>query len=350
MLTVQDIGCDFNSVDAAKRTCMHYACQFKNFFAVKWLWGQGLPIDKMDKLGYTPLMFACQSGNVEIIKLLMENGADSQRIFQNSRTRKNFIHPTRTMLHFACESGNLEAIMLFDIVDVNSLSYDGTYLSIVVKKNSLEAAKYFIEKGADPNIGSEMNDFPILDAAENGNLEILKILVDSGADVNAHVVDANKHLKTPLNLAFKGDFTDCVLYLLSKNADTKSLGRPPLIIAATNENYELFENLLKIRSNLILERDSEGNNVFHFLGYSQALDVMNSLLPDFKPQDAPNKIGLTPLGFAALKNKEESVKFFIENGSNPNNRDAKDFFLFILMNFIVFLFLYVSLTFSNHWW
>ena len=329
MLNVQDIGCNFNTVDAAKRTCMHYACQFNNFFAVKWLWGQGLPIDKMDKLGYTPLMFACQSGNVEIIKLLMENGADSQKIFENSRTRRNFIHSTRTMLHFACESGNLEAIKLFDIADVNSLSYDGTYLNIVVKKNSLEATKYFIEKGDDTNLGSDMNDFPILIAAENGYLEILQILVDNVADVNACVVDtnsANKFSKTPLNLAFKGNFTDCVLYLLSKNADTKSLGMPPLIIALTNSNYELFMNLLKIRSNLILERDSEGNNVFHFLGYSEALDVMNSLLPDYKPQDAPNKIGLTPLAFAALKNKEESVKFFIENGSNPNSRDAKDFF------------------------
>lgn len=320
LLTIQEVGCDFNTVDVAKRTCMHYACQFNNEFAVKWLWGQGIPIDKVDKMGYSPLMFACQKGNVDIINFLIENGADRKRIFQNSKTKKTYLNSSKSMIHFACESGNLDAIKIFADDDVNSLCWEGTPLNIVVRSNSIDATKYLLEKGADPNIGSELHEFPILNAAGNGNVEILKALVESGASVK---VMCGK--TTALDLAFKGNFTDCVIYLVSKDAETKELNRPPLIFVAMNQNYELLMNLLSINEKLISQKDFEGNNVFHFLGYNQAIDVMNFLLPKYKPQDIPNKIGLTPLGLAALNNKEESVRFFIKNGCNPNNRDAKDF-------------------------
>lgn len=300
---------------------MHYACQFNNEFAVKWLWSQGIPIDNVDKMKYSPIMFACQSGNLDIVKFLIVNGADSKRVFKNSRTR-NFQNPTRTMLHFACESGNPEIIKLFiDDADVNKQSWDGTPLNIVSKKGSFEAAKYLIEKGADPRICSETLDYPILNAAKNGNLELLKLLVDSGADVN--VSDNNK--MTALRLSFIGNFTDCVLYLISKDAQPKYMDDPPLLYAARKGNFDLVLKLVETNDKIINQRDFEGNNVFHLLGRHEAIETMKELLP-IKPQDIPNKVGMTPLLCAAKEGKEESVKFFIENGCNPNFKDAKDFY------------------------
>ena len=155
----------------------------------------------------------------------------------------------------------------------------------------------------------------------------MEILVDAGADINIIGADNASAIK----ICFENKATDCILYLTSKNVNVRNLSCPPLLYAAKNSSYELLLNLIKVNQNSILQTDSDGNNIYHFLGLYEALDVMNSLLPN-KPQDAPNKVGITPLGLAAQTGKEESVKYFIQNGANINHRDAKDFNNFYIFN------------------
>ncbi|OHT07684.1 hypothetical protein TRFO_24107 [Tritrichomonas foetus] len=183
-------------------------------------------------------MFACQSGNFELVNFLIQNGADSHRVFINHRYPGH--DNKRYMIHFACESNNFEIIKLFvdnsNDSDINSLSWDGTPLTIVARGNCVEGAKLLISKGANVNIYSENKDTPILSAAAAGNISMLKLLVDSGADVNA--VGANN--STPLSLAFEGKYNACILYLMQKNASARFMIDPPLIAAAKQNNMGLL--------------------------------------------------------------------------------------------------------------
>ncbi|MDE5943354.1 MAG: ankyrin repeat domain-containing protein, partial [Clostridia bacterium] len=65
----------------------------------------GIHVNKRDESGNTPLIYACIKNSRDVVKLLLENGADSElcNIF------------SRAPLHFAAESGNKEIIAL--IVD-----------------------------------------------------------------------------------------------------------------------------------------------------------------------------------------------------------------------------------------
>jgi ankyrin repeat protein len=62
---------------------------------------------------------------------------------------------------------------------------------------NLDVVKYLVEKGADVKAANNYGNTPLHLAADNCNLDIVKYLLEKGADVKA----ANKVGNTPLHLA-----------------------------------------------------------------------------------------------------------------------------------------------------
>ena len=105
----------------------------------------------------------------------------------------------------------LEAIEDVDVASVKDLlekganvnttdTYGRTPLRIAVDEdeNATEIVKALLEKGAKPDKVRDTNmTTPLQIAAEIGNVEIVKALLDAGADVYV----SNNHDKTPLELA-----------------------------------------------------------------------------------------------------------------------------------------------------
>jgi ankyrin repeat protein len=105
----------------------------------------------------------------------------------------------------------LEAIENVDVASVKDLlekgadvnttdKYGRTLLRIAVDEdeNATEIVKALLEKGAKPDEVRDTNmTTPLQIAAEIGNVEIVKALLDAGADVYVR----NNHDKTPLDLA-----------------------------------------------------------------------------------------------------------------------------------------------------
>ncbi|MFP3033890.1 MAG: ankyrin repeat domain-containing protein, partial [Wolbachia sp.] len=134
-------------------------------------------------LGFTPLNFVSQQGNLDIVNTLIANGADL-----GTKTDK-----LNTPLHLAAENGHL------DIVNV------------------------FIEKGLDVNAANNDRARPVHSAVQNGNLEVVNALISHGSDINAgssgvgnHKVDANI---TPLHLGTQTGRLDIVKALLEAGAN-----------------------------------------------------------------------------------------------------------------------------------
>jgi len=62
------------------------ACENEYLEIVKLLIENGADINKSDNYGQTPLFIACQNGYLEIVKLLIENGADINKSNNNGKT------------------------------------------------------------------------------------------------------------------------------------------------------------------------------------------------------------------------------------------------------------------------
>lgn len=85
------------------------------------------------------------------------------------------------------------------VADININPKHGvTPLISAVKKNNIEIAKMLIEKGADVNaVGGSEKKTAIFFAVSNDNVEMVKMLISKGADLNV----TDDYYETPLNIA-----------------------------------------------------------------------------------------------------------------------------------------------------
>ena len=107
----------------------------------------------------TTLMRAALAGDVELAKLLMSHGADPNIL---SKDRE-------TMLMAACGTGFING-----------------YHRQRTPAERLELVKLLVEKGQDVNAADNYGITPLMVAANLGDLEIVKYLVSKGADLSAH--------------------------------------------------------------------------------------------------------------------------------------------------------------------
>jgi len=70
---------DFSDVNACSTNgdnALHCVVQWKDISAAKAMIDAGINVNKTGDLGYSPLHVACMHGDLEMIRLLIENGAD----------------------------------------------------------------------------------------------------------------------------------------------------------------------------------------------------------------------------------------------------------------------------------
>lgn len=95
----------------------------------------GLQLDKRDAQGATPLHYASAKGSRDIVKLLLDAGADAS-IADNQ---------SRTALHLACQAGNKDIIRLLcdNGADLNGTDRQGqTPLIYAAKYGKSEACRF----------------------------------------------------------------------------------------------------------------------------------------------------------------------------------------------------------------
>lgn len=133
-----------------------------------------LTVNSRNRQGYTPIIAAIESGNNEILPELLKRGASVHEK-----------HPVfgRLALHTACYYGNLEAAKILlehnkDIVNYQSDNDGWTPLDDAVLKGNIQIVKLLLEYGADPRVPNFKDETPIDMATRFGKGEIVKLLRD----------------------------------------------------------------------------------------------------------------------------------------------------------------------------
>jgi len=155
-----------------------------------------------NSLGQGAVLLAQYHRKPEAVKLLLDAGADLS-------------------LHEACAAGRLDRIkqLLTDVPRlIDAHSPDGfTPLALAAFFGHAEAAKWLIERGANLDLAASnaMKVAPLHAAAAGRHVEIVRLLVEAGTDVNAR----QQAGFTPLHAAAQNGDLESAKLLLAHGAD-----------------------------------------------------------------------------------------------------------------------------------
>ncbi|XP_071476528.1 uncharacterized protein [Diadema antillarum] len=172
----------------------------------------GKSVDIFNYMQQTPLHLACIMQNSDIIRLLVEAGANPNEADRNGQTAA----------HHACKNGSagcLGAILRYSQVDVNLniRNYEGyTPLHLAAMIGNPTLVTMLLEKGADLNSKDSKNGWtPLFHAVTNQDTKLVHKMLSSGAEVNVQSYSGN----TVLHVATGRGYTDIVKILVHYGAD-----------------------------------------------------------------------------------------------------------------------------------
>ena len=256
----------------------------------------------------TPLHQAAADGDIEQVRLLISKGADV-----NAQDEKE-----NTPLCHAVKSGKMELVhMLVEAgADVNAESP----LYEAVDKNDVAIAKYLIAHGANVNAPegwTALQEAPYI----SDNIEMVQLLIASGADVNAGPY-------TALHASVDKGRKDIAKLLIEKGADVNAKdgkGRTPLYLSAWYQP-EMVEFFLAHGAD-VNTRDNNGKTPLHLVldgtirKKYKVMDVVELLIAKGADVNSKDKDGRTPLHLAVESAEENVVEFLLAKGAEVNEKD-----------------------------
>lgn len=168
------------------------AVQADNLDEVKMLIAKGKRVNVRDRNydGNSPLHFAVENGNLEIVQILLNAGAKIN--FKNSEKR--------TPLMMLDEDATPELVNLLlrygaqiELADKGK----NTALMMAASYSSKDVVQTLINAGASVNVVNKQGETALMHAAENGETEIVQLLLGAGANANLR----NRDGKTALSIA-----------------------------------------------------------------------------------------------------------------------------------------------------
>lgn len=204
-------GANVNFPGDKRTTPLHEMCKSNHFNNVHLLISKGSDIEIVDRHSMTPLMLASKYGHTDITKLLIKAGVNINSVDLNGMTS----------LMLACMGGfnNLIELLIENGADVNKYDHND-WTPLLAYANSQhdnpEIFKFLIEKGANSNALTKDKVSSLMMASFRGHLNIVEQLLKLGMHVN----HADVYGKTAIFSACLSGNVDIVRTLIDNGADT----------------------------------------------------------------------------------------------------------------------------------
>lgn len=349
-----DAGADANEAGIEGETVLMTAARTGNVEAVEVLLDRGALVDQTEEWhDQTALMWAASEGHPAVLETLIRHGADVNAISAiREWERQNTAEPRAkwlprgglSPLYFAARDGCLGCIdVLVDAgADVDFTDLEGVSPMVAAIANGYyDVAARLVQLGADVNLADSTGRTPLYAAVEFNTMpesnrpapyvldnevssfELIRILVEAGADVNRQLdrqiayrtkLDRGNDTMlntgtTPLLRAAKSADIQAMEYLLANGADptlTNRSGVNPLMAAAGVGTSDSDSTGRYKTEDQIIEAIR--------IGLEHGLDV-----------NAADRGGRTAVHGAALLGYDKVIRFLAESGADLTLADGDGF-------------------------
>lgn len=189
-------------------------------------------------------------------------------------------------------------------------SYRGqTLLQLAADGRSMEVVKLIVERGADVNAAAGTEPSPLHLAAERGRTEIAQYLIERGANVDAR---ANSHGPTPLQEALFNKQPETAAVLVKAGA------KPNFYTAAASGDVATLQREFLLDATILSRPDGRGRTALVYAAATDHFDSVKALLA-LGARDFPADHDSREAAWWAVRNRNlEMTRRLLDAGSDPN--------------------------------
>ncbi len=283
---------------------------------------------------YTPLMVAAKSGLINIVEYFIHNEAETDQQINGMTALLHaaawghkdvviFLLRQDANVHLK-DSGDFTALM-HAILGINkqpvTLLYqylslyapDSTNFDLLIKSVlicDVETIKRLMANETNAEVQSIISSLLL---AKADKMQIIKVLISSGVDINAK----NKNNFTALIFAAMAQNAEAVSFLLENNADVNiqnADGDTALICAAKDQAEEITQLLLASKADTDIQ-NKQGNTALICAVQNQRTETVKLLFASKARINIKNNDGYTALAFAASIKNAEIIQLLVEYGT-----------------------------------
>lgn len=281
------------------KTALLHAISLKNMRLVGMLIKAGANLKAEDLNEKNALMYAAEANNAELLNKLLKSGFSEKTVSKVGKTALDYAIDARAQETFRILSKK------------NTLPID--FINAVEKGDS-KAVRTLISEGADVKATDKNGKAAVVIATEKGYAEVLKLLLENGADPNGKYFrnpKANLFVLSMYNARF-----DAALVLLKSGISVDfnykyQDGKTALMVAIESKNQELVNYILLKKSDLDAS-DDFGNTALIYAVRNDLFSVAKRLLELGADPTLRQVDGKTALDIAKSENKSTFVRILSE--------------------------------------
>jgi len=310
----------------------------------------GANINATDADSASILMWAVYNGDLQLVKYLVEEGANYKYKSGVIYTNYNRTNYYGNIIGIAAGENKLDILkyLLEELkINIEDIEYnpetkkaDGwNALQWAASKGHFRIVEYLLDNGADVNVKDKHGITPFFYACKNENsFEIAKYLLEKGANINATDADSASVL---MWTAYKGDL-QLIKYLIKNGANYKYKAG---VIYTNEKRTNYYGNLIGIAAgenklellkffvedlNIDIEdieynpetKKADGWNALQWAASKGHTKIAEYLLNNGADINAnPGSSGSTALMYAVSSKKTDIINLLIENGADIKKRN-----------------------------
>lgn len=295
-------------------TPLHYAVKGSHPAAVRYLLEKGAQVSAESPKGETPLEIAARFRDEASARMLIGAGANVDNVFvatliNDSNKLRQLLEPPHKGMKATI--GPSQVPLWYYAAEVGSLP----------------CMRLLLEKGFDPN--TVWRDRTALYAAVgSGDIEMIRLLLDHGAEINAkaNIAGHTGHKRSPLKLATRYGGINTVVFLLERGAklpsdeeDRLQFLKNVFSLGVQEENILLF--LDKKMEDLAWTENNNTNEILLRAAGCGCIRTLKWLVSKGCEPTLKGKFGDTPLHMACGNGEYQIAKYLLLQGASVNVRN-----------------------------